>query len=187
MVCDPAGLPKSGRESVGVARPWGGRLGKSIPATWPCPWDTSPERVTPWSTRGCICRKHGPRIRRAWTKRACPQHPEPSARVTRWPWRGWRKTVPRCRIGGWRVTTRVGDRLGCVVDVRPWVSGTCWPCLRTRRGVRWRSSCLRRAAGGAVPRVPGNTSRPGASRLMRQPGTGSRCAMAAKVRWWLRR
>ena len=26
-VCDPAGLPKSGRESVGVARQWGGRLG----------------------------------------------------------------------------------------------------------------------------------------------------------------
>jgi SRSO17 transposase len=26
-VCDPSGLPKTGRESVGVARPWGGRLG----------------------------------------------------------------------------------------------------------------------------------------------------------------
>jgi SRSO17 transposase len=25
---DPSGFPKSGRESVGVARPWGGRLGK---------------------------------------------------------------------------------------------------------------------------------------------------------------
>lgn len=28
LVCDPSGFPKSGRESVGVARPWGGRLGK---------------------------------------------------------------------------------------------------------------------------------------------------------------
>src|SRR6266702_312999 len=28
VVCDPAGFPTSGRESVGVARPWGGRLGK---------------------------------------------------------------------------------------------------------------------------------------------------------------
>ena len=27
LVCAPAGLPTSGRESVGVARPWGGRLG----------------------------------------------------------------------------------------------------------------------------------------------------------------
>ncbi len=28
LVCDPSGCPKSGRESVGVARPWCGRLGK---------------------------------------------------------------------------------------------------------------------------------------------------------------
>jgi SRSO17 transposase len=28
LVCDPSGFPKSGRESVGVARQWGGRLGK---------------------------------------------------------------------------------------------------------------------------------------------------------------
>jgi len=28
LVCDPAGFPKSGRESVGVARQWCGRLGK---------------------------------------------------------------------------------------------------------------------------------------------------------------
>jgi len=28
LVCDPSGFPKSGRESVGVARPWCGRLGK---------------------------------------------------------------------------------------------------------------------------------------------------------------
>jgi len=27
-VCDPSGFPKSGTASVGVARPWGGRLGK---------------------------------------------------------------------------------------------------------------------------------------------------------------
>jgi len=28
LVCDPSAFPKSGRESVGVARQWGGRLGK---------------------------------------------------------------------------------------------------------------------------------------------------------------
>ena len=28
LVCDPAGFPTSGRESVGVAKPWCGRLGK---------------------------------------------------------------------------------------------------------------------------------------------------------------
>ena len=28
LVFDPSAFPKSGRESVGVARQWGGRLGK---------------------------------------------------------------------------------------------------------------------------------------------------------------
>jgi len=28
LVCDPSGFPQSGRESVGVARQWCGRLGK---------------------------------------------------------------------------------------------------------------------------------------------------------------
>src|SRR5207245_8862737 len=28
LVCDPSGFPKSGRESVGVARQWWGRLGR---------------------------------------------------------------------------------------------------------------------------------------------------------------
>ena len=28
LVCDPAGFPQSGTEAVGVARQWGGRLGK---------------------------------------------------------------------------------------------------------------------------------------------------------------
>jgi SRSO17 transposase len=28
LVCDPSGFPHAGRESVGVARPWGGRLGQ---------------------------------------------------------------------------------------------------------------------------------------------------------------
>jgi SRSO17 transposase len=31
LVCDPSGMPKSGRESVGVARQWCGRLGPGDP------------------------------------------------------------------------------------------------------------------------------------------------------------
>jgi hypothetical protein len=48
--------------------------------------------------------------------------------------------------------------------------------------VIWRSNCLSIADGGAVPSAPGNPSRPGAKRWMIQPGTGSMCAMAGKVR-----
>lgn len=41
---------------------------KSIIAKWPSTWAMSRDRGTPWSIHGCTCRKHGPRIRHAWTK-----------------------------------------------------------------------------------------------------------------------
>jgi len=187
LVFDPSGFPKSGRESVG----WHGNgvaaWAKSITARWPSTWAMSPARGTPWSTPGCICPKNGPRIRPAWTKRLCPKHHEPIARVTSWLWRCLSTTVPRCRIGGLRVTTRWGARIGFVVDWRPWVSSTCWPCLRTRRCVIWRSSPQSRAAGGVGPSVPGSASRRGVNRLLMRPGSGSMCAMVPKALWWWRR
>ena len=181
--CDPSGFPTSGRESVGVARHGWGRLGKGDTATEPSPWAMSPATGAPWSTPGCRGPKQGPRRRRAWPKRACPKRPGPSARVPSGPWRGWSKTVLRCRLDGWRGTTRGDDRLGCVVAGRVWVSRPWWPCLRTPRGVLGRSSARRRAPGGAVPSAPGNTSRPGARRWRRPPGTEARCARAGKGRW----
>ena len=156
LVFDPSGFPKSGRESVGVARQWCGRLGKLDNCQVAIYLGYVSRKGTPWSTPGSICQKSGPR-RRAWTKRLCPKRHAPIARVTNWPWRCSSTTGPRCHIGGLPVTTRWGDHIGFVVDLRPWVSSTCWLCLPTRRCVIWRSSCRRLAAGGAVPSVPGNT------------------------------
>ena len=92
-----------------------GAWAQSITAKSPSIWAMCPARATPWSTPGCLCRKHGPKRRRAWTKRACPQRPAPLAPVTSWSWRCWRTTVPRSPIGGVPGMTRWGVRPGSVV------------------------------------------------------------------------
>ena len=132
LVCDPSGCPKSGRESVGVARPWCGRLGKVENCQGVLSLgEASRKGHTLVDTRRSLP-KEWTKDKARLDKAGVPKASRPIARVTSWPWRCWRKTVPRCRIGGWRVTTRWDDRLGVVVAWRPWVSRTCGPGLRTR-------------------------------------------------------
>jgi SRSO17 transposase len=100
LVFDPSGFAKSGRQSVGVARQWCGRLGKVDNCQVAIYLGYVSRKGTPWWTHACCCPKHGPGIRPAWTKRGCPKRPEPTARVTNWPWRCWPKTVPGCHIAG---------------------------------------------------------------------------------------
>jgi hypothetical protein len=81
----------------------------------------------------------------------------------------------------------MGDPTGFGVNWRPWGSGICWRCRRTRRYVIWRASPQSIAAGGVGPSVPGSASRRGVNRLRMRPGSGSMCAMGPKALWWLRR
>ena len=53
FVFDPSAFKKQGRDSVGVARQWCGRWGRSTTARWACIWVTFRERSTPWWTCGC--------------------------------------------------------------------------------------------------------------------------------------
>src|SRR5712692_779183 len=61
LVCAPPGLPTSGRESVGVARPWGGRLG----TVDTCPVAISVGEV---SRTGHTLVDHRLSLPKAWTK-----------------------------------------------------------------------------------------------------------------------
>ena len=97
---DPAGCPQSGRQAVGVARQWCGRLGKVDNCHVAMDLGDVSKRATPWWTSGFFCPKNGPRKKPAWTKSVFPKPPEPIARVTSWPWRCWPPMVPGCRMAG---------------------------------------------------------------------------------------
>ena len=155
LVFDPSAFPKSGRESVGVARQWCGRLGKV-------------DNCQVALYLGYVSRKGHSLVDtrlylpKEWTKdqarldkavlRAC---------------RGFRtrhqlalemlaKNERRCRMAGLPVTTRWDARTGFVVGWHLWESDTCWQCLRTRRCVISKSSRQGPAAAVARPRVLGN-------------------------------
>ena len=150
LVFDPSGFPKSGCESVGVARQWCGRLGKVDNCQVAMYLGYARVRATPWWTHGSTCPKNGPRTRPVSTKLAFRKGTEATARVTRWPWRGWQKTAPVFRIAGWPVTTKWDAPIGFGVGLPPEVSGMCWPCRRTRRYVIWRSApCIERPGASA--------------------------------------
>src|SRR5262249_21273532 len=82
VVVARSGCPKSGTESVGVARQWCGRLGKVDNCKSPSTWATCQAWAIPWSTCACIGPKHGRRTRPAWTKPVCPTPREGIARGT---------------------------------------------------------------------------------------------------------
>src|SRR5437016_11387076 len=50
--CEPSGLPKSGRESVGGPGSGAAGWAKSTPVQWPSPWAMSRVRAILWWTRG---------------------------------------------------------------------------------------------------------------------------------------
>jgi hypothetical protein len=159
---------------------------KAITARGPSPWERAPARGPPGSTPGCRCRQHGPRRRRAGTKRVCPKRPGPRARVPRWPWRGWRHPGPRSGIGGWPGLPRWGVRPGAGVAWRPWPRALCWRSPRTPRSGRWRRRSQSSVGREVGPRGPGTACRPGATRLPPRQGGASMAAMGPKVPWWWR-
>jgi hypothetical protein len=180
----PAGCPKSGPESVGVARQGGAGSARSPTVQGPSLWAPCRARAIRWSPGGSICPQHGPRPRRAWTKRACPWPPAGIARGPsgRWPW--CRPVARGSHMGGSRAMTRGGGRSGFVAGSRAWVSALGWRGRARRCSGPWRPRC-RHPAGGAVPRgLPGNTSRWGVPRLTRTPGSASTGATAPQGRWW---
>jgi DDE superfamily endonuclease len=187
LVCDPSGCLKTGGESVGVARQWGGRLGKGdhchgalalgyVSRTGHTLVDTRLSLPTVWTKDKARLDKAGvPQGSRGYRTR----HQLALEMLT--------KTAPSCRIAGGPVTTRGDAPSGFGVGWRPWGSGRRWRCRRIRRYVIWRSSPPSRGAGGVGPRVPGSASRRGGHRVRRRPGSGLMCAMGPKALWEWRR
>jgi hypothetical protein len=158
--CDPSGFPTSGRESVGGARQWGGRLGTVDPCQGAMYWGYVSRQGPPWWTPACPCPQHGRRPRPVSPKRACRKGPEATAGVTSWPGRGWHKTAPVCPIAGVLVMPRGGAAL--LVSASPGGRG----------GAVWVGGAVAHAetcSGGRAPRV----ERPGTSvQASLAPGRG---------------
>lgn len=87
LVFDPSAFPKSGRESVGVARQWCGRLGKVDNCQVAIYLGYVSRKGTPWLISASFCPKTGPRTRHGSKKRVCPKSVAATERATSWPWR----------------------------------------------------------------------------------------------------
>ena len=108
LVFDPSAFPKSGRESVGVARQWCGRLGKVDNCQVAIYSGYVSRKGHTLVDLRLYLPKNGPRTRRAWTKPVCPKPIAVTAPVTSSRWRCWRHTALPCRIAGLPGTMRWG-------------------------------------------------------------------------------
>ena len=132
LVFDPSAFPKSGRESVGVARQWCGRLGKVdncqvaiylgyVSAQGHTLVDLRLYLPKEWTQDKARLQKAGvPKAHRGYRTR----HQLALDML--------RRMAPCCRMRGLRVTMRWGVRIGFDVAWRGWANGICWQCPRTR-------------------------------------------------------
>ena len=98
-------LPKSGRDSVGVARQWCGRLGKvEICQVAVFMGYVSSEEHALVDTR-LFSPKSGPRTRHAARRPACPRIADAIARGISCAWKCWPSTATRSRTGGLPATS----------------------------------------------------------------------------------
>ena len=111
IVFDPSAFPKSGSESVGVARQWCGRLGKIDNCQVGIYMAYVSSREHALSTCDCICPRSGRRIgsdarRRASRKRFA------IARDISCAWKCSKRTAKSCRIRGLPEMTKWAARTG---------------------------------------------------------------------------
>lgn len=186
LVFDPSGLPQSGRQSVGVARPWGGRLGqvdtcqgalywgyvssKGHPLVdqrlfLPKAWTTDKARL---DTAGVPKASRAYRTHHQWALEMLAKH---GAGLPH----GWMSgDDERGRPYGFRRRlATLGERYLLAV-----------PSHTAMRDRETEPLSIAVRVGG--PGLPGPALRPGVNRLVQRPGTASTCAMAGKGPWWLR-
>ena len=102
LVFDPSGFPKSGRQSVGVARQWCGRLGKVDNCQVAMYLGYVSSKGHTLVDQRLFLPKEWTKEKPAWTKPVFPKPTEPIARVTSWPWRCWQNGawLPHSWIAG---------------------------------------------------------------------------------------
>jgi SRSO17 transposase len=186
LVFDPSGFPKSGGESVGVARQWGGRLGKvdncqvaiysgyvsrkghtlvdtrlSLPKEWTKDKARLDKAGVPKGSRGSRTR-HQLALEMLAKNGAGLSHSgiAGDAEMGRPYW--FRRRL-----------AALGERYVLAV-----------PSNTTIRDLEVAPPEYS-GAGGGGPSVPGPASRRGVNRWRRRPGSGSMCAMVPKALcWW---
>ena len=186
LVFDPSGFPKSGRESVGVARQWCGRLGKVdncqvaiylgyVSRKGHTLVDTRLFLPKDWTKDKARLDKAGvPNAARAYRTRhqlALEMLATHGASLPH----GWIAGDDEMGRPYWfrRRLAALGERYLLAVP-----SNTA---MRDLEAEPPESS-----GRGSGPSGPGTASRPGVSRLLMHPGRGSTCAMAVKGPWWWR-
>ena len=178
IVFDPSGFPKSGRESVGVARQWCGRLGKVDNCQVAvCMGYVSSKEHALVDTRLFLPQEWTSDARR----RACPEE-SAIAHAISCAWKCSGCMAEHCRTHGSQATTKWAARTGFADVWTRSTSNTCWPFRPTHRFATSKSNRRSTPVTGATRSGHGRASTSGLERSANASGPKSMCATARKAR-----
>ena len=182
IVFDPSGFPKSGRDSVGVARQWCGRLGKVDNCQMAIYMGYVSLKEHALVDTRLYFPRNGQTTRSGEKRRAFPKE---SAFVhgISCVWKCSINTAKSCPMRGSRATTKWAARTGFAGVWTRSTSSTCWLFRRTRRCEIWKPICLPTLVVATNRNARGRESTSGLDRSTKATGPRSTCATARKALW----
>jgi hypothetical protein len=154
LIFDPSSFVKSGKESVGVARQWCGRLGKVDNCQVGLYLGYASSKGHALVDGELYLPKDGRTTRNACARQVCPKISGHTKNVMKHFWNCLRDLGVACHTNGLPVTTNWAGPSHFAGHWTRWVSNTCWPSPAIRRSMCWTTNRPKRKMLVPPPSVP---------------------------------